>query len=262
MRLRFTCPGMPLRFEGRVAIVTGAGSGIGRAIATALSREGASVAVADIDESSANETLGQLAASGRDAFAVKVDVANATSVAAMTDAVLGKLGKIDILVNSAGIASRYAAIDLPEAEWDRVLATNLKGVFLCSQSGARAMIARGAGGAIVNISSVAAAVPTYEAAHYGASKAGINQLTKSLAVGLARHKIRVNAVQPGTVLTPMNERDLADPNVMAERVRLIPLGRVGRPEDVAAATLFLASDEASWITGVSLPVDGGNVLMR
>jgi len=250
-----------MRFQGRVALVTGGGSGIGQGIARGFAREGASVAVADIDLDRAQATVESLKAEGR-SLAVRVDVANSESVAAMTARTVDKLGRLDILVANAGIASRAPAIELAEAEWDRVLSTNLKGVFLCAQSAARAMIASKAGGVIVNMSSVAAAVPTYETAHYGASKAGIAQLTKSLAVGLAKHNIRVNAVQPGTVLSPMNERALADPKVMAERVALIPLGRVGRIEDVVAAALFLASDDASYITGVSLPVDGGNVLMR
>jgi NAD(P)-dependent dehydrogenase (short-subunit alcohol dehydrogenase family) len=180
----------------------------------------------------------------------------------MVDATRAQLGELDVIVNNAGISTRAAAIDLSEADWDRVIETNLKGVFLCARTAARAMIAAGRGGVIINMSSVAGVVPVYEASHYGASKAGIRHLTRSLAVGLAKHGIRVNAVQPGTVLSPMNERDLADPAVMAERVRLIPLGRVGRVEEVAAATLFLASDDARYITGVSLPVDGGNELMR
>jgi NAD(P)-dependent dehydrogenase (short-subunit alcohol dehydrogenase family) len=251
-----------MRFEGRCAIVTGAGSGIGRALALGFAREGALVCAADIDLKSASQTVAMLEDGERRGLAIDVDVSDGRSVTGMTGAALARFGKIDILVNNAGIASSYPAVDLPESEWDRVLSTNLKGVFLCAQSVAKAMIARGAGGAIVNMSSVAAAVPTYEAAHYGASKAGIAQLTKSLAVGLAKDNIRVNAVQPGTVLSPMNQTVLADPKILAERVRLIPLGRIGRPEDVVSAVLFLASDEASWITGVSLPVDGGNVLMR
>jgi len=250
-----------VRFDDRVCLVTGAGSGIGRALALAFAQEGAKVAAADVDIDSARATVAAVEATGGMAHAVQVDVAESTSVRAMAEDVLAQWGRVDVLVNNAGVASRFPALELPEAEWDRVLSINLKGVFLCTQSLAPSMIQRG-GGVIVNISSVAAAVPTYDAAHYGASKAGMRQLTKSLAVGLSKHNIRVNAVQPGTILTPMNESALADPEVMADRVRLIPLGRVGRPEDVAAAVMFLASDEAGYITGVSLPVDGGNVLMR
>jgi NAD(P)-dependent dehydrogenase (short-subunit alcohol dehydrogenase family) len=252
-----------MRFADRVVVITGAGGGIGRAIATAFGREGARVVVTDVDRPAADRTVAAIAELGasHSARAMRMDVADAHSVRQTVDAVLRDLGGIDVLVNNAGIATRATAVTLPEADWDRVLDTNLKGTLLCCQAVAASMIERG-GGSIVNITSVAGVVPVYEAAHYGASKAAIRHLTMSLAVGLAEHGIRVNAVQPGTVLSPMNADALADPAVMAERIRLIPLGRVGDPADVAAAVLFLASDAAGYITGVSLPVDGGNVLMR
>ena len=252
----------PMRFADRVVVITGAGGGIGRAIALAFSREGAIVVATDLDAERAAETTALADEAGRTpGLTLVLDVADSASVGETIGSIVTKLGRIDVLVNNAGIATRAPAIDLAEADWDRVLETNLKGAFLCSKAVAPSMIQQGRG-CIINITSVAAEVPVYENAHYGASKAAIRHLTKSLAVGLSQYGIRVNAVQPGTVLSPMNAAALADPAVMADRVRLIPLGRVGAPEDVAAATLFLASDDAGYITGVSLPVDGGNVLMR
>lgn len=245
------------RLRDKTAVVTGAGRGIGRALALGLGREGASVAVADVDLATAQATATELRESGGRALAVELDVSKVASARAMTRTVLAEFGQIDILINNAGVISTYPLLELPEAEWDRVLAVNLKGMFVCSQSVAAPMIERRQG-AIVNISSVAGQVPTVDYAHYGASKAGVLHLTKSLAVALSRYNIRVNAIQPGTILSPMNADALADPAALAERLRLIPLGRVGTPEDVVAAAVFLASDEASYITGTTFHVDGGN----
>jgi NAD(P)-dependent dehydrogenase (short-subunit alcohol dehydrogenase family) len=252
-----------MRFSDRVVVITGAGGGIGSAIARAFANEGARVVVTDIDEAAAHETVAAIAdaSPSHPASAMVMDVADAESVRHAIASIITDLGAIDVLVNNAGVATRAPAITLPEEDWDRVLDTNLKGTLLCAQAVAPSMIERRRG-SIVNVSSVAAVVPVYEAAHYGASKAGIRHLTMSLAVGLAEHGVRVNAVQPGTVLSPMNSEALSDPAVLADRLRLIPLGRVGDPDDVAAAVLFLASDAAAYITGISLPVDGGNVLMR
>lgn len=245
--------------------MTGGGGGIGRAVALAFAREGASVVAADIDIESARRTASSGDIEAQSCVAWEVDVANATSVERMTDSVLARFGRLDILINCAGVASPApgcAAIDLTGADWDRMLSTNLTGAFLCAQGAAKAMIARGEGGAIVNVASVAASRPKYDFAAYGASKAGMVHLTMSLAVGLGQYGIRVNAVQPGTVVTSVTERTLADPQVKAARIKLHPLGRLGSPDDVAGAVLFLSSDDARWITGVSLPVDGGRMLIN
>jgi NAD(P)-dependent dehydrogenase (short-subunit alcohol dehydrogenase family) len=199
-----------VKLRGRTAIVTGSASGIGKALAIGLSKEGAAVAVADIDFANAETAVGEISKQGGNAFAVRVDVSDSASVGAMAKAVLRQFSRVDILVNNAGIVSHYPLLELPEAEWDRVLNTNLKGVLLCVQSVAPSMIESG-GGAIINISSVAAEVPTPDYVHYGVSKAGILQLTKSMAVALGPHNIRVNAVQPGPVRTPMNAEILSRP---------------------------------------------------
>jgi len=250
-----------MRLQGKVAIVTGSGRGIGKALAIGVSEEGAAVAVADIDSDNAKATAAEISKQGGSALAVWVDVSDSASVKKMAKTVLERFGKVDILVNNAGITSHYPLLELPEEEWDRVLSTNLKSVLLCVQSVAPSMIENG-GGAIVNVSSVAADVPTPDYAHYGASKVGVLQLTKSMAIALAPYRIRVNAIQPGTIRTPMNIDTLSEPGMVKERVKLIPLGYIGSPEEVVGPVVFLASEEASYVTGASLHVDGGNVLLR
>ncbi len=250
-----------MRLQGKVAIVTGSGRGIGKALAIGFSKEGAVVAVADIDFDNAKATAAEISKQGGSALAVWVDVSDSASVKKMTETVFKGLGKIDILVNNAAIASRYPLLELPEDEWDRVLNTNLKGVLLCVQSVAPYMIKSG-GGAIINISSLGAELPVPELAHYGASKAGVYSLTKSMAVALAPHNIRVNAVQPGTIRTPMNVDRLSQPSVVEGRLRVIPLNRIGSPEDLVGPVVFLASEEAGYVTGDSIHVDGGSILLR
>jgi NAD(P)-dependent dehydrogenase (short-subunit alcohol dehydrogenase family) len=252
---------LKMRLQGKVAIVTGSGRGIGKALAIGVSKEGAAVAVADIDSDNAKATAAEISKQGGSALAVWVDVSDSASVKKMAKTVLERFGKVDILVNNAGITSHYPLLELPEEEWDRVLSTNLKSVLLCVQSVAPSMI-ENRGGAIVNVSSVAADVPTPDYAHYGASKVGVLQLTKSMAIALAPYKIRVNAIQPGTIRTPMNIDTLSEPGIVEERVKLIPLGYIGSPEEVVGPVVFLASEEASYVTGASLHVDGGNVLLR
>lgn len=242
----------------KVAIVTGAGAGMGAATAAALARAGASVAVADIDAKAAEATAREI---GDRAVAIPVDVASGPSVAAMVDRVVREVGPVDILINNAGIVSHYELLELPEAEWDRVLAVNVKGPLLCTQSVAPSMIAQG-GGTIVNMSSIAADLPTPDVAHYGASKAALSQLTKSMALALAPHGIRVNAVQPGTIETHMNAATLADPGVREAKLKIIALDHIGTPEEVADPIVFLCSSGARYITGASLYVDGGAILLR
>ena len=175
----------------------------------------------------------------------------------MVEAAGERFGAVDILVNNAGVETLVPVLDLAESEWDRVIDTNLKGAFLCGQIAARAMVSAGTPGAIVNIASINAKIALAGQAHYTASKGGLVMLTKAMALDLAPHGIRVNAIGPGVIETRMTERSLSDPQRRAMLLSKVPLGRVGQPRDVAHAALFLASDEASYITGATLYVDGG-----
>lgn len=250
-----------MRLSGKVAIVTGGAAGIGKGIALGLAEAGADIVIADIDKVTAHETATKIEALGRRALIVQVDISRKDQVEAMI-AQAGEFGRIDILVNNAGIEYITPLLEVSEAEWDRTLTINLKGMFLCSQAVAKVMIADQGGGKIVNLGSVAAVTPPKREPHYAASKGGVHALTKQLALELAEYRINVNAVAPGSIRNGLSTRhSLADP-VRAEQVRQsIPWGRVGTPRDVANAVLFLASDEADYITGVVLPVDGG-ILLR
>jgi glucose 1-dehydrogenase len=244
------------RLAGKAAIVTGAGSGIGRAIALGYLAEGASVLMADLDEDTARETaeLGQHEASG--AEVCRVDVADGESVRAMVSLAEARFGRLDILVHCAGIIHRTEFLDLTEEIFDRVVAVNLRGTFLCGLYAARRMAALG-GGAIVNFASVNAEVAASNTAAYCASKGGVQMLTRSMAVSLAPHKIRVNAIGPGTTRTNINRDRLDRPGALEAEARRIPLGRVGVPDDLVGPAIFLASDDAAYITGHTLFVDGG-----
>lgn len=245
-----------MRLADKVALVTGSGSGIGRAIAERFAREGARVIVNDLHRDRAEETVQRIAAAGGEALAIQADVTQSAAVQAMVEQGMAAFGRIDILVNNAGASQGDDILTFDEATWDWNLAVVLKSVYLCSRAVLPQMIGRRSG-AIVNISSVNGIVGLGEEA-YSAAKAGMNVLTKNMAVKYGRFGIRVNAICPGTVRTPIwGPRLEKDPHIFEKLAKWYPLGRVGEPEDIANAALFLASDEAAWITGTVLVVDGG-----
>jgi NAD(P)-dependent dehydrogenase (short-subunit alcohol dehydrogenase family) len=246
------------RLEGEVAVVTGAGRGIGRAIAGALAAEGAAVAIAELDTQTAGEAAEECAGFGVCAVALPTNVSDADQVEALFVDCARELGEATILVNNAGIGVPGPLLDYREEQWQRQLDVNLKGVFLCLQAAARRMVPRRAG-RIVSIASTAAFVSSSQLAEvaYDVSKAGVRQLTISAAYELAPHGITVNAVAPGQILTDLTRKGMSDPERYSRAVAKIPLGRLGTPEDVAAAVVFLASSDASYITGHTLVVDGG-----
>lgn len=244
--------------SNKVAVVTGGRRGIGRAIALLLAQRGADVMIGDCTEDPGLDTAAEIAAAtGRRIEACCVDVANSTSAKEFIDRTIEEFGRVDILVNNAGITRDNLIVRISDADWDAVLNVNLKGVFNCCKAAARPMM-RQRFGRIVNISSVAGVAGNAGQANYAASKAGVIGLTKTLAKELGSRNITVNAVAPGlitTALTDVLPQDLKD---MA--VKMTPLGRVGKPEDVAKAVAFLASDDAEFITGQILSVDGGFVM--
>ncbi|MBI1296191.1 glucose 1-dehydrogenase [bacterium] len=245
-----------MKLQDRVAVVTGGGSGIGQATALRFAREGAKVAVVDLRRSRAEETAALITAFGGEALAVDADVAAAATVEAMAQAVAAQWGQIDILVNNAAISQGDDVRTIDEATWDRNLAVVLKGAFLCTKAVIDGMIARRSG-AIVNIASVNGLTGLGEEP-YSAAKAGLINLTQNLAIKYGQYGVRANVICPGTVRTPIwAERVAQDPQIFDKLAAWYPLGRVGEAEDIANAALFLASDEASWITGAVLNVDGG-----
>jgi NAD(P)-dependent dehydrogenase (short-subunit alcohol dehydrogenase family) len=249
-----------MKLKDKVAMVTGAGSGIGKGIATVFFREGAKVVLADRDEKAGKKTAEEIRRSGGDALFVKCDVSEEEQVKAMIQTTVAKYGRINVLVNNAGIGVYKSVLDTTSEEWDRCLAVNLKGVFLCSKYAIPHIKAAG-GGAIVSIASVHSYQNVGGTAPYAASKAGVVALTRVMAIDYGRDKIRVNAICPGWIDTPLTQgifADAADPQKAKHEVeRRQILGRLGTPEEVGEAAAFLASDEASYITGASLMVDNG-----
>jgi 3-oxoacyl-[acyl-carrier protein] reductase len=245
-----------MRLAGKIALVTGAQQGIGRAIALAMAAEGADVGLNFLDDPAAAERVaGEIRGRGRKVVTVKGDVAQARDVQALVDAVTGGLGPPDVLVNNAGVFPRAQFLELSEREWDHVLGVNLKGGFLCAQAVARAMVAAGRPGAIVNISSSAIRGDA-RGVHYSASKAGVLGLTRAMALALAPHRIRVNAIAPGLTDTAQPRYGNTEEQI-AERAREIPLGRIAQPEEIARIAVFLASEDSGWITGELIHVNGG-----
>jgi NAD(P)-dependent dehydrogenase (short-subunit alcohol dehydrogenase family) len=247
-------------FSGRVALVTGAASGIGRATSLLLARRGAAVAVSDIDLAGAEATARAISQAGGRAIAIRCDIASPAEVDSLFDRILAQLGRLDLAVNNAGVeGERHPTAECPEANWDRVVGTNLKGTWLCMRREIPAMLAAG-GGAIVNVSSIAGLLGFAGVAAYVASKHGMNGLTKTAAAEYAKRGVRVNAVCPGAIRTPMLERFThEDARFEAALIERHPIGRIGEPAEVAEAISWLCSHEASFVTGQLLAADGGFV---
>ena len=243
-----------MELTGKVALVTGAAQGIGKAIALLLARNGADLVVWDINLEKAEETAKEIEALGRRAIAMKVDVASLDHVERMVEAILEKLGQIDILVNNAGITRDKLILRMTEEDWDAVLNINLKGTFNCTKTVVRHM-SKQRSGKIVSIASVVGEMGNAGQANYAASKAGVIGFTKTIAREFAGRGINVNAIAPGYIETPMT--DVLSEKVKEELRRLIPMERLGKPEDVAEAVLFLVSEASSYITGQVLNVNGG-----
>jgi NAD(P)-dependent dehydrogenase (short-subunit alcohol dehydrogenase family) len=249
-----------VRFAGQTAIVTGAGRGMGRAVAPGGAAEGASLVVAEVDEPTAKEVVDEIQKAGGRAMSVNVDIGSVADVRRLFKATVTEFGSLDILVNNAGIGIAKPLVDYSEADWDRQLGVNLKGMFFATQEAARIMIPKRSG-KIVNFASTAAFVSssTPETA-YDISKGGVRQLTVSVAAELAPYHINVNAVAPGTIMTDLTMRVLDTEEKMARASAKIPLGRLGKPEDMVGPVLFLCSAEADYVTGHVLVVDGGWLL--
>lgn len=248
-----------MRLAGKIALVTGAQQGIGKAIALAYGREGASVVINYLDnQAAAEESAAQIRALGQRAVTIAGDVAQATDVRRMIEASVA-LGGIDIVVNNAGIFPRVEFLDMTEAQWEEVLNVNLKGTFLCTQAAAQHMVQRGQGGVVINLASSAAFRSSPRGVHYVASKAGIVGLTRAAALELAPYRVRVNAIAPGTTDTAQPRYGMSEAELQAA-ARQVPLGRMGTPEDVADLAVFLASEASRHITGQTMHVNGGQYL--
>lgn len=247
-----------MRLKDKVAIITGGGRGIGEFTAKRFSQEGAKVVVADVNEDDVARVVAELTDSGGQAIGLKVDVTNRAIVDEMFKTTITAYGKLDILINNAGITADNTLLKMTEAEWDRVLNVNLKGVFHCGQAAATVMVAKGNGGVILNASSIVGIYGNYGQTNYAATKWGVIGMTKSWAKELGRSGIRVNAVAPGFIVTPMTEK--IPEKVLEMMKEKSALKSLGYADDIANAYLYLASDEARFITGTVLCVDGGLVL--
>lgn len=244
--------------KGEKAIVTGGGQGLGREMALALAEAGADVAVVQRRVGVAEQTAEEIRKLGRDSFAMKVDVSKTEDVRNMVAVAKDRFGEIDILINNAGIAHHVPAAELSEEDWDRMIDINLKGVFLGSQMVGREMIKQRKG-SIINIASMSGFIVNrpQPQAHYNTAKAGIVMLTKSLAMEWAKYNIRVNAIAPGYIKTPLLAQNLGPGKIGEEWVKLTPMGRLGEPFELKGLALFLASKASSFVTGTTIVIDGG-----
>jgi glucose 1-dehydrogenase len=247
-----------MRLQGKTAVITGAATGIGQAIAIAFAKEGASVVVDYVGEPTVpRDTIDKINAVGGKSLGVQADVSNPEQVKSLVQQAISAFGRLDIVVNNAGIEKKFAFVDYPFEEWQKIIAVNLTGTFLCSQAAARQMIAQGCGGRIINISSIHEDLPLLTNAPYCATKGGIRMLMRTIAVELAPYQITVNNIGPGAIFTPI-DKDVEDDRKLNDEILAgIPLKRWGKPEEVAQLAVYLASDDASYITGSTHFIDGG-----
>ncbi len=250
-----------MRLAGKGAIVTGAARGIGRAIADRFAAEGAYVVLADVDAAAGDQARAAIVERGGFAHFVEADVGDALAARALVDAALEWAGRLDVLVNNAGIIKSADFLELTEAGFDEVLRVNLKGAFLVGQAAARCMVARG-GGAIVNMSSINGRVAIANQAPYNVAKGGLDQLTRVMALALADKGVRVNGIAPGSILTEMLQTVMIDETARRTILSRTPMGRCGEPDEVAKVAVFLASDESSYVTGEIVTVDGGRMTLN
>ena len=249
-----------MKLQNKVAIVTGAATGIGKAIATTMAAEGASVVIDYVgDPAFANAAVQAIQSAGGKVTSVAADVSNPGQVNQLIQKAIDSFGKLDILVNNAGLEYKHPFHEFPFDLWQKVIAVDLTGPFLCAQAAAKAMIRQATGGRIINISSIHEDLPMPTNAPYCAAKGGLRMLMRTIAVELAPHKITVNNIAPGAIFTPIDADIEADPKLEAALMAEIPLGRWGKPEEVAALAAFLASDDAAYCTGSTFFIDGGMI---
>jgi glucose 1-dehydrogenase len=247
-----------MRLQGKVAVVTGAGTGIGQAIAVAVAQAGGAVVVDYVGNASVSEeTIDKINAIGGKVLGVNADISLPDDVNALVHKTVAAFGKLDIFVNNAGIEKKFAFVDYPLEEWQKIIAVNLTGTFLCSQAAARQMIRQGSGGRIINISSIHEDLAFPLNAPYSATKGGIRMLMRTIAVELAPHQITVNNIGPGAIYTPIDKDVEMDAKLNDQILAEIPLGRWGKPEEVAQLAVYLASDDAAYMTGSTHFIDGG-----